>query len=174
MTIECLEPGLTHVFIENRARLRRIAQGIVRTPEQADDVLQDAYLKLAHGESPRQADRPLGYCSRVVRNMALDHCRKHSVEANYRSFDVEADDLDIPDMASPEQSMRDKQVICSIDRALGCVPAQTRQAFELYRLEGLTQREIALRMGCALGLVNAWIADAARAIAGCRHLLADD
>ncbi|MGN7873603.1 RNA polymerase subunit sigma-70 [Roseateles chitinivorans] len=174
MTTPCVEPTLAHVFIENRPRLRRIAQGIVRTPEQADDVLQDAYLKLIHGESPRQADRPLCYCSRVVRNLALDYCRKHSVEANYRCFDVEADELDIPDTASPEQQMRDKQVICSIDRALAGVPAQTRQAFELYRLEGLTQREIAKRMGCALGLVNAWIADAARAIAGCRHLLADD
>lgn len=174
MSIEQPEPGLAHVFIQNRARLRRIAQGIVRTPEQADDVLQDAYLKLSHGECPRQADRPLGYCTRVVRNMALDHCRKHSVEANYRCFDVETDDLDIADTASPERSMRDKQVICSIDRALQSVPKQTRQAFELYRLEGLTQREIAQRMGCALGLVNAWIADAARAIAGCRHLLADD
>jgi RNA polymerase sigma factor (sigma-70 family) len=174
MTTEQQEPGLTRVFIENRARLRRIAQGIVRTPEQADDVLQDAYLKLAHGECPRQADRPLGYCTRVVPNMALDHCRKHSVEATYRCFDVEADALDVPDAVSPEHSMRDKQVICSIDRALQSVPPQTRRAFELYRLEGLTQREIAERMGCALGLVNAWIADAARAIAGCRHLLTDD
>ncbi len=70
----------------------------MRTPEQADDVLQDAYLKLAHGESPRQADRPLGYRkSRASAHGRIDRrCRKHSVEANYRSFDVEADDLGYP------------------------------------------------------------------------------
>jgi len=46
--------------------------------------------------------------------------------------------------------------------------------FEMYRLEGLTQRDIAQRLGCALGLVNGLIAQAAHAIQSCAHLLDDE
>lgn len=168
------EPSLGEVFIAHRAQLWRVARKIVSATDLADDVVQDAYLKIVDGASVRQAVQPVGYCFQVVRNMALDYCRRHRTEATYRSFDVEVEVLDIPNAETPDRRMRERQVIHAIDRALDALPPRTRQVFELYRIEGLTQREIAARLGCALGLVNGLIADAAAAIKGCAHLLDSD
>lgn len=174
MALPMPEPTLAEVFIANRAQLLRIARKIVRTAELADDVLQDAYLRIADGASVRKAERPIGYCCQVVRNVALDCCRRHTVEANYRSYDVEVEALDVAGPAPPERLMRERQAIRAIDQVLAALPARTRLVFELYRLEGLTQREIAERLGCALGLVNGLIAEAAQAIKACGRLLEDD
>ncbi|MBO9643447.1 MAG: sigma-70 family RNA polymerase sigma factor [Pseudacidovorax sp.] len=167
-------PSLGDIFIANRTHLWRVARKIVNTAELADDVVQDAYLKIVDGACARLADKPVGYCCQVVRNMALDYCRRHRTEASYRTYDVDVEVLEIPNVDTPDRRMRERQVIAAIDRALATLPARTRLAFELYRLEGLTQREIAARLGCALGLVNALIAEAANAIQGCAHLLDGD
>ncbi|CAN7517734.1 sigma-70 family RNA polymerase sigma factor [Variovorax paradoxus] len=168
------EPTLAEVFIANRAQLLRVARRIVRTAELADDVVQDAYLKITDGPCVRKADRPIGYCCQVVRNVALDCCRRHTVEANYRTFDVDVEALDVAGAPTPDRLMRERQAIQAIDKVLAGLPARTRLVFELYRLEGLTQREIAQRLGCALGLVNGLIAEAAQAIKECGRLLEDD
>ncbi|MDP9901722.1 sigma-70 family RNA polymerase sigma factor [Variovorax ginsengisoli] len=166
------EPSLGEVFIANRAHLWRVARKIVNTADLADDVVQDAYLKLVDGPCMRHADRPIGYCCQVVRNMALDYCRRHRVEASYRTFDIDVEQLDMPaTAATPDRMMCERQVICAIDKVLAGLAPRTRMVFELYRLEGLTQREIAQRLGCALGLVNGLIAEAAMAIKTCGHLL---
>lgn len=172
MSLPLSEPSLADVFVAHRAQLWRVARQIVNTADLADDVVQDAYLKLAEGPSDRAAERPIGYCCQVVRNLALDYCRRHRVEASYRTFDVDVEAVDVPCHRSPDRRMCEQQVIHAIDAVLSQLPPRTRMVFELYRIEGLTQRQIAERLGCALGLVNGLIADAARAVAGCRaHMM---
>ena len=63
------EPSLADVFVAHRTQLWRVARQIVNTEDLADDVVQDAYLKLAEGPG-RVAERPIGYCCQVVRNLA--------------------------------------------------------------------------------------------------------
>ncbi len=166
-------PAVAEVFVENRAQLWRVARKIVSTAELADDVLQDAYLRIADGSCGRSVDRPMGYCCQVVRNMALDHCRRLRVESAYRCFDIDVETVDTRACGTPDRRLCERQVIAAIDRALAALPQRTRKAFEFHRIEGLTQREIAKRMGCALGLVNGLIAEAADAIRSCGHQLLD-
>jgi RNA polymerase sigma-70 factor (ECF subfamily) len=79
--------------------------------------------------------------------------------------------LEMPDSRSPERLLFESQAMRLIDQALDEVPPKTRETFELYRIKGLTQRQIAEHMQCALGLVNARIADACKAISVHRSLL---
>ncbi|MGJ7611906.1 MULTISPECIES: sigma-70 family RNA polymerase sigma factor [unclassified Variovorax] len=167
------ESSLGDVFVANRAQLMHVARRIVRTADLADDVVQDAYLRIADGACDRKVDKPMGYCCQVVRNLALDHCRRQSLEATYRTFDVDIETLDVPGPPSPDRLMRDRQVVRLIDQVLSRLPERTRLAFQLYRLEGLTQRDIAVQLGCALGLVNRLIAEADEAIGTVRYLMAD-
>ena len=174
MSISAPVPTLATIFVDNRAQLRRIAQGIVRSAETADDIVQDAWLRLADSARLGEVRRPFCYCCQIVRNLALDHCRRQALEASYRTYDIEVESLEVPAAASPHKTLRDLDVLSAIERALAQLPKRTRLAHELYRIQGLTQRQIAERLGCALGLVNALLADAARAIESCRHLMHDD
>ncbi|QNP50619.1 sigma-70 family RNA polymerase sigma factor [Diaphorobacter aerolatus] len=167
------DSSLESVFIENRAQLWRVARKIVNTPDLADDVLQDAYLKLVDCPCQRQANQPLGYCHQVVRNMALDYCRRHRVESTYRTFNIEVETLEVPAIDTPDRNLCTRQVVAGVERALSKLPCRARTVFELYRVEGMTQREIAQNLGCALGLVNGLIAEATAAISGFADLLLD-
>ncbi|RST55761.1 sigma-70 family RNA polymerase sigma factor [Variovorax sp. MHTC-1] len=168
------EPTLAETFIANRAQLRRVAQKIVHTADLADEVLQDAYLKLADGACVREVRKPLGYCCQVVRNVAFDHHRHHSVEASCRTYCDDIELLSPPAHNAPDRVMVGRQALEAIDKVLDALPARTRLAFELNRLSGLTQREIGRRLGCSATLVNFMIKDADEALEGCRYLVSGD
>jgi RNA polymerase sigma factor (sigma-70 family) len=171
MTVLMSNPTLGEVFIAHRQQLRSIAQRIVGTRELADEVTQDAYLKLVEGACAREVEKPFCYCCQVVRNLALDYCRRQAVESTYR---VHTQDGELPEVAggtTPDQSLHERRVVDAIDEALGTLPSRTRRVFELYRLAGLTQREIGRMLGCSATLVNFMLKDAVNALAPCRELL---
>lgn len=171
MTTDVLEPTLCEIFIANRPQLWRVAQKIVRTPDWADEVLQDAYLKLVDGSTMQDVRKPLSYCSQVVRNLALDYFRRHAVEANYRTYCDDVEELQVAGGITPDQGLDERHILREVDRVLDTLPARTRLAFELYRLGGMTQRDIGVRLGCSATLVNFMIRDAIKALEGCRDLL---
>jgi len=174
MSLQSSEPTLGEVFIANRAQLQRVAQKIVRTADLADEVLQDAYLKLADGAAVRDVHKPLGYCCQVVRNVAFDYHRHHSVEASYRTYCEDVELVSPPSNDAPERVLDGRQALAVIDRVLDALPARTRLAFELNRISGLTQREIGVRLGCSATLVNFMIKDADAALESCRYLVQGD
>lgn len=155
---------LVEVFIAHRAQLRSMAKRIVGTADLADEVTQDAYLRLVEGTCARKVDRPFCYCCQVVRNVAIDYCRRQSIEAKVRVYTVEGDLPEVPVFASMGQRLDDRRLIDAIDQALGALPPRTRQAFELFRLSDLTQREIGARLGCSATLVNFMVKDAQEAL----------
>jgi RNA polymerase sigma factor (sigma-70 family) len=171
MSLQPSEPTLGEVFIANRAQLQRVAQKIVRTVDLANEVLQDAYLKLADGASVREVRKPLGYCCQVVRNVAFDYHRHHAVEASYRTYCEDVELVSPPSNDAPERVLGGRQALAVIDRVLDALPARTRLAFELNRLSGMTQREIGVRLGCSATLVNFMIKDADAALESCRYLV---
>lgn len=167
----CLDLGST--FVAHRAQLRGVAQKIVGTRELADDVAQEAYLKLTDAAAAFSARQPLAYCFQVVRNLAIDYRRRLAMESNV--FAAEEEGLDVPaSRATPEQYAINRQNLALVDKALDELPARTRHAFELYRLGGLTQRDIGKRLGVSAALVNSMIRDATDALMHWRHLLVMD
>ncbi|GAA5786960.1 DNA-directed RNA polymerase sigma-70 factor [Chitiniphilus shinanonensis] len=174
MLVELPQPTLEAVFLAHRAQLLGLARKVVGTVETAEEIVHEAYLKLVEGACAREVRNPLGYCCQVVRNLALDHLRHQAVEATYRVY---TDDGELPQVAggtTPDQGIDERRVLDAIDRVLATLPPRTRLAFELYRLAGLTQRDIARQLGCSATLVNFMLRDVANALAGCRHLLHDD
>jgi RNA polymerase sigma factor (sigma-70 family) len=168
------EPNLGDIFIAHRTQLRCIAQRIVRGGDLADEIMQEAYLKLAEGACARGVDKPFHYCCRVVRNLAIDHCRRRAVEAVYRVY---TEDGELPQIAggqTPDAALHERCMLDAVVKVLDTLPPRTRRAFELHRLTGLTQREIAQRLGCSATLVNFMLRDATNAFAACRELMERD
>ena len=170
MTIEIEERSLAETFINHRPQLRRAALAIVGAPELADDVVQDAYVKLIAADTAATVRYPLGYCFQVVRNMALDHRRRTSLEADLMVQEEEGHHVPTPH-DQPERRAINRQNIAMLDAVLGTLPARTRHVFELYHLGGRTQRDIGAELGVSLGLVNGMIRDATMALTRCRGLL---
>lgn len=158
------------VFVRRRNELRSLALRIIGADEVAEDIVQEAYLRLLEGACTVEVVKPFAYCSQVVRNLAIDFWRNRSVEILLL---VPTPDGDLPDVASyhkPDGGLGDRQMLEQIDAILDGLPERTRLVFELYRLYGMTQREIGKAIGVSATLVNFMIKDAVNALAACRDV----
>jgi len=162
--IDSSKHALIEVYFARRDEFRAIASNIVGHTDLVDDVLQDVYLKLAQGVFARGVINPFGYCCQMVRNMALDYRRRHAVEANYFVASANGDLPEIDSGKPADAGIDERRMLERIEAALAALPPRTRRVFELYRLEGKTQREIAKIVGVSATLVNFMVKDVMTAL----------
>lgn len=132
-----------------RASLRRL----VRAQIDIDDVVQESYAVLAALDDVSQVRHPRAYLFSVARSIVLQQLRRSrvvSIEAV-----AEIDQLDIAhDDCSPERHAAAGQSLRRVGALLAGLPRRRREAFVLRKLEGLSQREIAQRMGISENTVE--------------------
>jgi RNA polymerase sigma-70 factor (ECF subfamily) len=150
---------LSAVFVAHRAQLRRAALKILGDTERAEDVVQDAYLKVTETEGVLNIKQPLAYLYQIVRNLAIDRHRRAAFEGGL--FDREEEGLQVPgQVGTPEATAISRQHLALVARALSELPERTRRAFELHRLDGHTHCAIASQLHISTSLVNILIHDA--------------
>jgi RNA polymerase sigma-70 factor (ECF subfamily) len=139
------EDALT-LFLAQRGALIDYASGITGSRAQAEDVVQEAWLRFAAAAGRAFIDNPPAYLWRVVRNLALDGRRSRLREGRYRTADTAA--MSIPESRpSPEAEALHRDALRLVFAAMAELPQRTRTALEMHRLEGCTLREIAGRLG---------------------------
>ena len=73
-------PSMVTVFETEEGPLLRFAFGMIRRREVAEDLVQDAFLKLhKHWE---EVENHRAWLFRCVRNLALNHIRDHKREVS--------------------------------------------------------------------------------------------
>jgi RNA polymerase sigma-70 factor (ECF subfamily) len=145
--------NLLALFLAHRGALVTYARGILGDHARAEDVVQEAYLRLADAAGTRAIDEPRGYLYRIVRNLAVDtHRRVLPVEAV-----VDRIPLDPP---SPEAEALHKDQLRIVRAALDELPERSRIALEMHRLEGRKLREIADHLGISITQAHTLIVDA--------------
>ena len=151
---------LSTLFVAHRMQLFRAALKILGNQESAEDVVQDAYLKVAEAASIFDIKQPLAYLFQVVRNLAIDRHRRFALEKSFFEGEEEKREHVPAPSGTPEMIAISQQHLTLIAQALSELPERTRHVFELHRLGGLTQREIAAKIGVSTTLVNFLIRDA--------------
>ena len=153
-------PSLLQTLISNRTGLIKTAARITGCHSRAEDVVQDAYLRVSGMKADTLPfNARLNYIIRIVRNLAIDTYRKQSLEQRY----FVSDDQNLnaaPQVANPESINVDRQTLGKVDNALAQLPQRTRYAFIMYRVHGKPQKDIAAELGVSPTLVNFMIRDA--------------
>lgn len=161
---------LLEAFVAHQPLLRRAACRWVGDPDLADDVVQDACMKLMQCPAPACVGRPVAYCMRVVHHLCIDHLRRRRTEQNVFADEADGEGVQAA-TGSPEHVAIGREHLRCVERRLRCLPPRTRQAFTLHRVDGHTQQEVADMLGVSVTLVNFMVRDAMKALAGCRELL---
>lgn len=153
----------TNLFVEHRSALVDYAARIVGSRAQAEDVVQEAWLRFNDTASRRLLDAPLSYLYRTVRNIALDGRRKMAREGRYlvQQIDRTVEDR-AADEPSPEAHSLHREQLALVRQALTELPERTRIALRMYRLEGCKLREVARHLGISIGLAHALVAEGVR------------
>ena len=158
-TGRCDSP-LLQAFVDNRTILVKIAARITGCRSRAEDVVQDAFFRLQSAPTITSSFKAqLSYLFQIVRNLAIDHYRKQALELKYSGTEEEGLNVVIHG-ASPETSHINFNTLETIADALTQLPQRTRYAFEMYRLHGVPQKDIAKELGVSPTLVNFMIRDA--------------
>lgn len=138
-------------------RIYAVALGIVRNPEDARDVCQEAFLKAYRSLGTFQKTaRFYTWLYRIVINTALDHLRtRHRRE---QPLDEQQPDTGDDLLAErlpfdPARAFADKELRKHILDALDTLPAPHRVVLVLREVEGLSYAEIASIVGCPIGTV---------------------
>lgn len=152
------DKGKLEVYLSHRSALVDYATPILGCRARAEDVVQESYVRFAGQDDNATALRqPVAYLYRVVRNLALDCLRHLSLE---KAAPEDALEQVAAPAASPEREALYRDELRVLAEALAELPERTRTAFEMHRLGGHTQQQIAARLGVSVGLVNRLIDDA--------------
>src|SRR6266545_3742993 len=150
-----------------RQRVYRLAYNILRDPEEAWDVSQDAFIRAFQALASFRGDSAFyTWLFRIVINVARDRARQHA--ARGRAFGTErveeedwdralADQGTAPDTHAAQVEERER-----IGRALSTLSEQHRAIIMLSDLEGLSYREIAEVLNIPMGTVMSRLHNARR------------
>jgi RNA polymerase sigma-70 factor (ECF subfamily) len=157
-------------FAADRSRIETSLRG--RARDEASDVMQDTWVKLATRSADGVIDNPSAYVTLVARNTATDHVRK---ERRRNAIDTEIRSLlwDSEDEFTPERILIGRQAATMLTDAIEELPTQTKRVFLMNRFEGLTHREIAETIGISEPAVYYHIRRALEHLSGVRQRLAD-
>jgi RNA polymerase sigma factor (sigma-70 family) len=152
-------PDLMAAFVSCRPALVETAARVVGCRRLAEDVVQETFIKIHEMPYKEGILQPAGYLVRMVRNLAIDFYRRLSLELQHMRPEEDGLQVCAP-CASPEAAAVHREGLCVLARALAELPERTRAAFEMHRLEGCTQKEIAAHFGVSTTLVNFMVRDA--------------
>jgi RNA polymerase sigma-70 factor (ECF subfamily) len=131
-----------------------LALRIVRDATQAEDVVQEAFMDLWRSAArfDPSRSRPASYLLTFVHRRAVDLIRREQARPQ-RGGDI--DDLSVASTAEdPPSVVVASEQGTTVRQALAALPVLQRQVLELAYFNGLSQSEIAERLGEPLGTVK--------------------
>lgn len=134
--------------------LKRQLGRALRNPDLAEDALHDTWLRV-HQESKNEdgpIHRPGGYLVRMAFNIALDIQRRQSRNLPFDEINAL---MELVDTApGPARTVEARSQLDAVFLLLDRMPARRREVVVLVHMEGLTQPEVAKRLGVSLRTVE--------------------
>jgi RNA polymerase sigma-70 factor (ECF subfamily) len=120
---------------------------------EVDDIVQETYAILSGLEQVAHIRNPRTYMFEVAKSVILQALRRARIVA-FEAL-AEAEGLELPAVdPSPEVIAADRQELARVAALIAGLPAKCREAFTLRKVHGLSQREVARRMGVSENTVE--------------------
>jgi RNA polymerase sigma-70 factor (ECF subfamily) len=157
---------------------RELLNFLSRTVDDRDaaaDLVQESYARvLAVQQSGQTVAEPRALLYRTARNLVIDRYRRGAVRGESISLDDAAADahplvLRAPAASEPEASAESSQGVAALLAVIGGLPLRCREAFILHKFDGLSQAEVAQRMGISVTMVERHLKHAMQACRACRN-----
>lgn len=151
--------GLEMIYRSERHALVRFITRYRSNPEDAGDVAQEAFLRLAQSEQARSEPiaRPRAFLRQVARNLLRDRAKSASGRAEllHVRYDDEANSV-----ADEVSRLEARDSLARIEAVMRRMKPRTREIFMAHRLDGLSYGEIAERTGLSVSGVEKQMAKA--------------
>jgi RNA polymerase sigma-70 factor, ECF subfamily len=141
------------VMRRNNQRLYRLARGILRDEDDAQEAVQEGYIRaFTHLSGFKEQASLATWLARIVSNEALGTLRRRraAIDIGTVADTLAADSpADMPDPASinPERAAARQEIRRAIESAVDALPAPFRTVFVLRAIEQLSTSETAAALG---------------------------
>lgn len=148
-----LEPVLERFLRRNWRDLNDIA-----------DLRQEVYARVYDKAQPNRLESVQAFVLTTARNLLIDLARREKVVSIDAYADIETIDA-IADEIGLERIVMARSELRALQAALTLLPPRCREVVELRKIEGLSQREVAARMGITEDTVERQVSKGIRALA---------
>jgi len=160
---------LAELLLSHLDAAYNLARWLVRNGEDAEDVVQEAYLRaLQYSDGFRGGDAR-AWLLTIVRNTSYRWLRKAGAYEPAAQFDEDIHSSSVA-TSNPEQLLLQKADGRLVEKALSALPVRFREILVLRELDGLSYKEIAVVMGTPTGTVMSTLS---RARDRFRHVACD-
>lgn len=142
-------------------RLFRIARSILRNDAEAEDVVQETYVRAFTGLDMFRGDAAFGtWITRIAMNEALGRLRRRRPMVDWEAYGAnrhQAEIIHFPASAAgsdPEQSMAQSEIRAVLEQAIDGLPDAFRAVFVARIVEGMSVEETADLFGLQLQTVK--------------------
>jgi len=157
------------IYTDHHGWLFNWLRGKLGCPDNAADLSHDTFLRLLMGAEPDSLREPRAFLLVIANRLLINRQRRARVEQDaLRQIAVL---LAAEDRRGPAETALARDLLAQVVLLLTEeLPAKPRRAFLMARLEGLSYREIAERLGVSESSVKQYLA---RALAHCHARLYD-
>jgi RNA polymerase sigma-70 factor (ECF subfamily) len=140
-----------------RQRAMAAALRVLHNPDDAEDAVQDAFLKIwrslpsFEGRSSFQT-----WVHRIVVNASLDLVRRQAARAEtseHTDQHEDADVIELGDDETPESELAKREIGVLVRQAVATLPATHRQILELREFQDCSYQEMAEIIHCPIGTI---------------------
>ncbi len=150
-----------------RARLFAVVLRINSDRPQAEEILQDVFVKIWHGARTYDLNRgnPMAWLVSVARYRAIDSLRERASSPKLTSLNshtAQGDEIDLLDtiaseQAGPAEVHEQRQDRAQLLRCMGALSSEQRQCLSLAYVQGYSHAEVASHLSFPLGSVKSWV-----------------
>jgi RNA polymerase sigma factor (sigma-70 family) len=150
--------SLSDLYQRHSATLIRLLRGRLLNRQEAEDVTQEAYLRICAAGGTAALENPKAFLFKTAANLATDLRRRqrvrHSVQGPAAGSEQGGLDNIAAVIATPEQIVSDRPRLALLEQSIRRLPAKCRTVFVLHRFQGLPYAEIATVLGITVHAVE--------------------
>jgi RNA polymerase sigma-70 factor (ECF subfamily) len=155
------EKAFAELVERHRSRAMRLAYGVSRNRTEAEDFVQEAFMRVwtkAGSWDARDGARFSAWLARITINLAIDKKRKMREEQLDETYPIADDSVGSEDM------LHGREIGQRISRALDKLPERQRIAFALCQIDRMSNAEAANSLGVTVGALELLLVRARKAV----------
>ena len=145
----CNDLVFEKLFHKYAKDLRRFLFFKTKDVDLAEDILQDAFIKLWDNCATVNFDKSKSFLFTVANNLFLNIKKHEKVVAEHQKTKIKSSNQE-----SPEFVMLEKEFLEKIEKAIADLPEKQKEVFLLSRIEKKKYREIAEILGISVKAVE--------------------
>jgi RNA polymerase sigma-70 factor (ECF subfamily) len=161
---ESLDTWFKREILANEAMLLRYLLRVWPRKDEVYDLRQETYARVYKSAMVSRPASPRSFLFTTAHHLMVDKVRHERIVSIEAVGDIEALNL-LVDEVSPERRLDGRQELKRLARAMDLLPPKCRKVIWLRRVEGLSQKQVANRLGVSVKTIEQHVSKGARLLA---------